>query len=105
MIFRDDEIIAEANRLRQSAWMNSDAGLTDQEVELKQLRRQHIPKRPGVTFGPMTGDVKSAALWLATNIDEADRPLRPFIAQIFDMSFDDAGRVVAEAERLLGRPL
>lgn len=105
MIFSDDEIKAAENRVRQSGWMNSDKGLTDQEVELKKLRVQHVPKKRGVTFGAMTGDAKQAATWLAANIDDAPRPLRPFISSHFNMSFDEAGRVVAEAERLLGRSI
>lgn len=101
----DEEIKAEANRLRQSAWMNSDKGLTDQELALKKLRTQHIPKKRGVTFGPMSGDEKSTAVWLASNIDDVPRPLRVFLSDKFGMSFDEAGRVVSEASRLLGREL
>lgn len=105
MTFDEQEIKAAENRLRQSGWMNSDKGLTDQEVELKKLRTQHIPKKKGVSFGQMTGDVQSAAIWLAKNIDDVSRPLRPFISRHFGMSFDEAGRVVHEAGRLLGREL
>lgn len=105
MMFSQDEITAEANRLRQSNWMRSDKNLTDQELELKKLRTQHIPKKPGVTFGKMTGGEREAAVWLAKNADDAPRPLRSFLVDHFDLSFDDAGRAVAEAERLLGRPL
>lgn len=105
MNINDEEIKAAENRLRQSAWMNSDKGLTDQELALKKLRTQHIPKKRGVTFGAMTGDVKSAAIWLASNIDDVARPLRSTISSLYRMSYDDAGRVVAEASRLLGREL
>lgn len=104
-MFDDSEIKAAENRLRQRGWMNTDKGLTEQEVTLKKLRTQHVPKNPGVSFAPLAGDVKTAAIWLAKNIDDAQRPLRPFIASHFGLSFDDAGRVVAEASRLLGREL
>jgi hypothetical protein len=104
MMFDDDEIKAAANRLRQSGWLNSDRNLTEQEKALKKLRTQHVPKK-AAGFGPIPSDVKSAGIWLASNIDRVARPLRSTIAAKFGMSFDDAGRVVSEASRLLGREL
>ena len=104
MTLDDDEIKAAENRLRQSGWLNSDRNLTEQEKALKKLRTHHVPKKV-VGFGPMPGDVKTAAIWLAQNIDKVSRPLRSTIATRFGMSFDDAGRVVSEASRLLGREL
>ncbi|MBN9334914.1 hypothetical protein [Devosia sp.] len=104
-MFDDDEIKAEANRLRQSGWLNSDRNLTEQEKALKKLRTQRVPKKRAPGFGPMTGDVKTAAIWVASNIDQVSRPLRSTISAQFGMSYDDAGRVVAEAGRLLGREL
>jgi hypothetical protein len=97
----ESEIKAAANRLRQQGWDRPSDEQTKEQRTRKALRKVHRPERDK-GFGDLAGDVKSAALWLAANPKKATRPIRAFMADKFGLSFDDAGRAVAEAERLLG---
>jgi hypothetical protein len=101
-----DEIDALANRLRVSGWTAPPPAFTPEEHRhVQHLRRLgHKPKRPSRDrgFGILDSKVREAGMWLAANPDAAGYLPRSFIADKFHLSFDDAVRAVAEAERLLG---
>jgi hypothetical protein len=99
-----DEVTAAANRLRQSGWMRPSDEQTPEQRQIKKLRKVHRPERDK-GFGDLPRDARSAGLWLATNPGAARHPLRPFLVERFGLSFDDAGRAIAEAERLTGATL
>ena len=100
MIFEDDDIKAAANRLRASGWTEK----TPEGRPALPSRRHRRPRARDRGLGILDGKVRMAGAWLAENIDSKPvlTPIRQFIADKFGLSFDDAGRAVAEASRLSG---
>jgi hypothetical protein len=105
----DDDIAAEANRLRLSGWTAPPRAFTPEQsrhvMKLRRLGHAATRPEPDRGFGTLDSRVKEIGLWLATNPGEAGHLPRSYIADRFKLSFDDAGRAVAEAERLLGAKL
>src|SRR5688572_24403732 len=95
----DDEIRALENRLRVAGWANKPAPslLSSEHKKRRHLKTSAV--EPDHGFGVLDARVRAAGEWLADHRDDAEWPIRQFVVTKFGLSYDDAVRAVAEAER------